>query len=92
MYVGHVVNNRMSQELKPAEPADVDRDAVMAMGDCRNCGPHSLATFKVEDATIIVQCASCDYERREPVMENEDGEHIVDFDNIEVSGLERRAA
>lgn len=27
---------------RPADPEDVDREAVIGMGDCPNCGPKSL--------------------------------------------------
>lgn len=78
----------MSQNLQPADPDEVDREGTMAIGDCPNCGPHTLATVKVEDATYITSCAQCDYEQRAPVLVDGDGETKVDAENAEETGLE----
>lgn len=68
-----------------ADPTDVDKEPVMALGECPNCGPRSLTTVKVEDAEYIASCGSCDHELRAPVIETEDGEHKVAFDREEQS-------
>lgn len=78
-----------TEELQPADPDEVDRKAVMAIGDCPNCGDHKLATVKVEDATYISSCSMCEYEQRAPVMVNEDGKTVVPNDQVKEFGLEQ---
>lgn len=63
-----------------ADPEDVDKEAVMALGDCPNCGENSLATARVENAEYVVECSSCDHDKRGPVVINEEGDEIVKFD------------
>lgn len=60
----------------------------MAIGECPNCGPHTLATVKIEDATYISSCAQCDYEQRAPVVVDGEGGPFVDGENAEETGLE----
>lgn len=63
-----------------ADPEEVDKDPVMAIDECPDCGPNSLATVKVENAVYIASCASCDHEVTAPVIEDGDGGHVVAFD------------
>lgn len=76
------------QEFQEANPDDVDKGPVMAIGDCPNCGENTLATVRVEDAEYISSCSMCDYEIRAPVKINEDGKPIVVNKEAEEIGLE----
>jgi len=53
----------------------------MAIDECPNCGPNSLATVKVEDAVYIASCSLCDHDVRAPVIVGDDGNHKVAFDH-----------
>lgn len=70
-----------TDDLVRADPEEVDREAVLAVGDCPNCGENSLATARVEDAVYVAECGydPCDHEIRAPVV-IEDGETVVKFD------------
>lgn len=62
-----------------ADPAAVDKESVIAIGECQNCGPNALTTVKVENAEYIASCSSCDHDMRAPVVINEDGDELVAF-------------
>lgn len=66
-----------------ADPEEVDREPVIAIDECHECGPRSLATVKVEDAIYIASCASCDHEVRAPVVIGDDGAPMVSFGDRE---------
>jgi len=70
-----------ADRLHRADPEEVDRERVLAFGDCPDCGDNSLATARVEDAVYIASCgkSSCDHEIRAPVVV-EDGDKVVKFD------------
>lgn len=76
-----------TEEYERADPEEVDREEVLGLGDCPNCGPSSLVVVRVEDAEYIAECAkdSCDHEVRAPVVVDDDGEHKVRLeDDVEV--------
>lgn len=75
-------------KTETADPEEVDREPVLAIGDCPNCGPKTLATVKVEDSMYISSCSMCDFKVTAPVVEGDDGEHYVDNDQSERHGVE----
>lgn len=75
-------------QLARADPEDVDKVPVIVMGDCPNCGPHSLATVKVSDAEYITSCSLCDYEQRCPVIIGDDGKPKVSTEHAEEVGID----
>ena len=68
-------------DLERADPEEVDRGAVIALGDCPDHGENSLATAKVENAVYIASCGrtDCEHEVRAPVI-MVDGTAKVKFD------------
>jgi len=68
-----------SGEVELAEADEVDRDPVLSLSECPECGPNTLATVRVEDAIYIAACSSCDHEIHAPVV-IKDGKEAVAFD------------
>ncbi|MEE6210884.1 hypothetical protein U3A55_12065 [Salarchaeum sp. III] len=62
--------------LERADPSEVDRDSVLALADCPNCGENSLGTARVENAVYIAACSGCDHEVRHPVIATDDGHKV----------------
>lgn len=79
---------REQTDVQRANPDDVDRESVLALGECPNCGPKTLATVKVEDAEYVTSCSQCEYEQRAPVVVGDDGEPKVDAENKTEVGLD----
>lgn len=68
-----------TKSLRRADPEEVDREAVLGLGDCPNCGDNSVSTVRVEDAEYIAECLSCNHELRAPVVVDEDGNPKIAF-------------
>ncbi|MCL9818350.1 hypothetical protein [Natronocalculus amylovorans] len=72
------MSDRLGDEIELADANEVDRDPVLSLSECPECGPNTLATVRVEDAIYIASCSSCDHEVRAPVV-IKDGTEVVAF-------------
>lgn len=72
-----------ADKLCRANPEEVDREGVIALGDCPEHGKNTLATARVDKAIYIAECGrtDCDHKVKAPVV-IEDGKEKVAF-NLE---------